>query len=59
METEVVEDVKKAKPCDCGHPLALHELDGVGHCTACGCPGPPPLEADPLDEADAVDESPP
>jgi hypothetical protein len=37
MEAEVVEDKKKAKPCDCGHPAAIHELDGVGPCTAAGC----------------------
>jgi hypothetical protein len=37
MEAEVVEDKKKAKPCDCGHPAGLHELDGVGPCSAAGC----------------------
>jgi hypothetical protein len=58
METEAVEDVKKARPCDCGHTLALHEADGAGRCTACACPGPPPLEEpDPLEEAVAADEA--
>jgi hypothetical protein len=37
MEAEVVEEKKKATPCDCGHPAGLHGLNGVGHCTAAGC----------------------
>ena len=37
MEAEVVEDKRKATPCDCGHPAGLHGLTGVGHCTAAGC----------------------
>jgi hypothetical protein len=37
MEAEVVEDKKKATPCECGHPAGLHGLDGVGRCTAAGC----------------------
>jgi hypothetical protein len=37
METEAFEDKQQARPCDCGHPAALHEVDGVGHCTALGC----------------------
>lgn len=37
METEASEDKKLARPCDCGHPAALHELDGVGHCKVAGC----------------------
>jgi hypothetical protein len=35
-----------AKPCDCGHPAAMHEADGVGHCKACACPGPEPRDED-------------
>lgn len=52
MEAEVVEDKKKAKPCDCGHPAAVHEKDGVGHCKVCDCPGPGVAE----DAADAVSD---
>ena len=37
MEAQVVEDKRKAKPCDCGHPAGLHKLDGVGPCAAAGC----------------------
>jgi hypothetical protein len=53
METEVVEDVKRAKPCDCGHALALHDADGAGPCTLCDCLGPP-LSDEPDPVADAV-----
>jgi hypothetical protein len=51
----VVEDVKQAKLCDCGHALALHDTDGAGHCTICECLGPPLEEPDPVAEAVAGD----
>ena len=58
MEVDAVKDVKKVKPCDCGHALALHDADGAGHCTVCVCAGPPLLaEPDPVAEALAGDES--
>jgi hypothetical protein len=52
MEAEVVKDVKKAKPCECGHPAAQHEVDGVGHCTATGCNCPGAVAADDSEEDD-------
>jgi len=53
MEPEIVEDKKLAKPCDCGHPAAMHDADGAGRCSApgCTCRGLPLVE-----EVDAEDE---
>jgi len=44
--------VKRAKPCECSHALALHDTDGAGPCTLCECSGPPLME-----EPDAVAEA--
>jgi len=55
MEAEVVEDKRKATPCECGHPAGVHALDGVGHCTAAGCACKGPAVMD--DEVAASDGS--
>jgi hypothetical protein len=60
MEAQVIEDKRKARLCDeCGHSAALHQVDGLGPCTAPGCECPILLPADdpedtPLDVEDAV-----
>jgi len=56
METEVVEDKKKAKLCDdCGHASAVHELEGAGRCTASGCRCLGPVEAEDANQMDSDD----